>query len=488
MKRIVALILVLLMLSAACAEGIVIRELPQYRYINLSLINPEAYPEVRLMDQYVFHLFESYREPVFLCFPGPEGIEHVSFFDERSVRYTDAENLIQYSYYGHDSASFEEFLNRTDDESCILLDGSDGAAAYINPDYCHAYGLLPLKEFSKNAKLEIDISLAYLDRKMPEDTRREALSTAILNEVDRVKREMHYKTFDGFWTEGMYTGAKLLSEDYQYLLCYDFPYLTKQVDNAVLSATMTVTKVDGPKIEGVFNFGNGNYIEMELELTTYGTAVKKLEEGEKNVTKVTLSNGNEWILDLCNVDEKDNSIYAWRALKLTGLKDDRDDPVYVELYLTRSSREMGNWMDVNACVSDLLIFDESLSIVDPADDPYVPVQAAAATEPSPAVQAEPEPAAQSGAEAGSGTAAGKLQSIFSKHDSAPAEEPAPETAPAAAPASEGTWFCPECGSENSGKFCPECGTPKPESAEWTCPNCGAQNDGKFCPECGTPKP
>ena len=62
---------------------------------------------------------------------------------------------------------------------------------------------------------------------------------------------------------------------------------------------------------------------------------------------------------------------------------------------------------------------------------------------------------------------------------------------AAAPAA-GTWTCPKCGHENTGKFCNECGAPKPApepaAAEWTCPKCGKKNTGKFCGECGTPKP
>ena len=62
---------------------------------------------------------------------------------------------------------------------------------------------------------------------------------------------------------------------------------------------------------------------------------------------------------------------------------------------------------------------------------------------------------------------------------------------AAAPA-VGTWTCPKCGHENTGKFCNECGAPKPApepaAAEWTCPKCGKKNTGKFCGECGAPKP
>ena len=49
----------------------------------------------------------------------------------------------------------------------------------------------------------------------------------------------------------------------------------------------------------------------------------------------------------------------------------------------------------------------------------------------------------------------------------------------------GEWFCPECGTKNSGKFCTECGTKKPEGAK--CSSCGYEAPGaapNFCPECG----
>jgi membrane protease subunit (stomatin/prohibitin family) len=63
-----------------------------------------------------------------------------------------------------------------------------------------------------------------------------------------------------------------------------------------------------------------------------------------------------------------------------------------------------------------------------------------------------------------------------------------QAAKPAAPAA-GTWTCPKCGKENTGKFCMECGTAKPAPAEkWICPKCGKENTGKFCMECGTAKP
>lgn len=64
-----------------------------------------------------------------------------------------------------------------------------------------------------------------------------------------------------------------------------------------------------------------------------------------------------------------------------------------------------------------------------------------------------------------------------------AQQPQPQAAPAA-----GSWTCPQCGAQASGKFCMECGTKKPEQNGWTCPTCGTVNKGKFCPECGARKP
>ncbi|MDO5690242.1 MAG: SPFH domain-containing protein [Tissierellia bacterium] len=55
----------------------------------------------------------------------------------------------------------------------------------------------------------------------------------------------------------------------------------------------------------------------------------------------------------------------------------------------------------------------------------------------------------------------------------------------------GEWFCPECGTKNSGNFCTNCGTKKPEQGAPSCRNCGytlqpGQPEPKFCPECGNP--
>lgn len=62
--------------------------------------------------------------------------------------------------------------------------------------------------------------------------------------------------------------------------------------------------------------------------------------------------------------------------------------------------------------------------------------------------------------------------------------------------SAGTWTCPECSTENTGKFCSNCGHGKPQPVaasdiKMACNECGAvvnlaNGVPKFCPECGKP--
>lgn len=53
----------------------------------------------------------------------------------------------------------------------------------------------------------------------------------------------------------------------------------------------------------------------------------------------------------------------------------------------------------------------------------------------------------------------------------------------------GTWGCPTCNIQNTGKFCPSCGQARPApAAGGFCGECGQKFDGerpRFCPECGS---
>ena len=79
------------------------------------------------------------------------------------------------------------------------------------------------------------------------------------------------------------------------------------------------------------------------------------------------------------------------------------------------------------------------------------------------------------------------QGAADRQTQASAAAASPAAAQPAPAANAGGWFCPQCGTSNSGNFCTECGTPKPAPAQWTC-ECGATNTGKFCSNCGKPRP
>ena len=450
MKKLAALLLSLLMLltvvSALAEDGLYLRQLPQYTYSSDTLLTPESYPEVRLNPNSAYKFFTDYSpaEPVFVCFPGPGGDALVNDFDVDSVTYLDPTNAIQYNYTVHSSASWEEFVNQAEEDEYILADGGDGIAAYIEPANLRAYGMVATKEFGKSSKLVITMKLDALSSKMPQNTIIDALTTAILPEVTRVKEQMHYETLAPFWSDGRFAGAKLLeSRDFSFLLKLPFPIQTLHYsDGTAKDIGLTVTRLRYGSLYGVYNFGDGNYIDVEISLDTNPYPLYKMKESDPDAKEAAFSNGMLCYLYLSQLTERGKTSYAYCSIPL-GLKDRYDYDLYLSIHMDGENIE---WGSVEDFLGDLEPFT-AFEIVNPEDDPYVP---AAAPEQPAAEPAEPEPAAP------------------------------------AAPA-DGSWTCPNCETVNTGKFCTECGTAKP-SGDWTCPNCETVNTGKFCSECGTAKP
>lgn len=421
MKKVTVLLMAILLalsLVAPCLaeDAAYVRTLPQYTYILDRLVAVETYPEVRIFPGYAYTLFSSYSDsqPVFLCFPFMEGTQAAGF-DSYSASCLDPDKGIQVQYMLTGSDSFEEFVNKAEADEYILRDGSDGAAAYINPERNRAYGMIAAEDFGKSAKLIISMGLDYLDSKMPLETRVQALTEAIVPEVDRVRAQMRTETMAPYWSDGKFAGMKLLDDDFANLVEMDFQKLTvtNRDGETASDIPFMLTEMSYNKVEGLYVAGKGNYVEAEFTFDTNPFPAYQLENNEEGASRETLENGDECLV---YVSKNDNSIVSWYAsIPLKGLMDN-DKQVYMTLHFSGSNVE---WNDVAQCLDIVADFAPGCKVVPVAEDPYVPQEKPAGAAP---------------------------------------DAPAAEDAPAA----QGKWTCPGCGQVNDGNFCSNCGTPKPE--------------------------
>ena len=454
-KKILALLLILVLAAApALADGVIMRQLHQGTYINTLLLTPETYPEMMLTNVDVWNIMGTYNqeEAKFVCFTGPDDAL-VETFDNNYALYIDADRAIQYSYQVRSSDSWEEFFAGAASEDQIVLEEEGVMGAYIEPDQHRAYGMLPLSEYGRTAKLRITISMDRLDTKNVAGST-QALTDAIVAEVKRVSGAMRYETFDMFWSAGRYSGIKLLDyNDYAVQVNVTFPEMQiYTTEGKLVPGTPVVTQMRNNEL-GLYYYEAGcDPFEITIGLSNYSYAANMLEDGDADTSKMTLPNGHEWIVNMYDFSEESKS-YMIRASYPVPSTNDR------QLYLSIAFELNYDHpiTSTDEMIELLSKFDALIEIVDANSDPYVPSEA-------PAVAPVEEPAA-------------------------PAEAPAEE--PAEAPAEADSWTCPDCGTVSTGKFCPECGASRPaveETAEWTCPECGTVSTGKFCPECGAKKP
>lgn len=407
MKSLASLLLALALFMTVCtasAEELpYMEQLSQDRYIGISFLTTDSYPEICISPFYIDSMYiRNYKEPYFVHFACPPNT-FASVFDDVSCRFINMDEGYQYIYTVHESDAFETFINNAEADEYILADGSDGAAIYLDPANCQAHALIAAKELGKSAKIEILIYDSSLENKGEKQVI-ESLTPLIKSDVARVQETMRVDLMENYWTDARYAGIKLISDI--------------RNSNALI---LTYTLPEGYIIAGVGNnrfavFNPSNGVKATLQLSTSSMLDYYLEHDPDNMNYFD-ADGNDYRI-YANWYQNDhiNSAYVDRVIA-ENVDYDAEHPLFVSFYLTATDTE---WTSLEALQNDLAVI---ASGIQPNFDQIIPDYRDAA-----------------------GYAATSV---------AESESPAsPQTDTTA-------WKCPNCNTENQGgNFCPICGTPR----------------------------
>ena len=446
MKRLLALVLIAMLLVSASAfaeDRPYMQQIQQDTYVYTLFITPESYPEARLSLDYLDWIACGYSEPWVIRFGAPDDCFPISF-DETDCAYVHESNGTMYYYEALEDCSYESQLYECQNEDYIVADGSEGYAAYVEPDRGFAYGLVGLPEISETAMLYITIYMGDLLYYETEEQSAEVLAEAVSAECARIMGEKTVQLEEDFWTSNAYCGLKMPSLDYEScMMVLDFPTLPIAAEDGSTVEVEAYLYALEDNDANLFAAAGENTLDLEVELTTYTYLEYEKEEDPANCTTVTLADGTVFDVYLYNLAENgESSLVYCSTLLADDAGYDQDENLYLELCFDGDGVE---WTSVDEFAELLEIFMQGVSFTDVNSDPYVP--------------GEDLTAGGSAADDG---------------------EPVDEAAAA-------NWVCVSCNAENTGNFCTNCGAAKP-AANWVCPSCSAENDGNFCSNCGTKRP
>ena len=353
MKKLIALALALVLLcgcAAALAEGgeqAVLETEGMQGLIGGTLLTEASISQASISPYYESDLFCSdKKDPWYVTFPIGEG-RRVTAFDVKTFATINPENGTQYLYSAMDRYSYEDFLLDCKEEDLLVLDGSDGVAAYASPDNSSAYALFGLDEIQAGAKLYLRI-FAYSEVRQMEDAEKTArLKELVEAEAARMKEGMACVQNEKFWTDGAFQAVKLYSKSVpgEYLnvnmaeIAYNFT-------EEGFSGKMFPGKVDGSNMNCYVVKDRSQALKIEFNVDTYSSVTSR---DESEVTKVTLSDGNEWTIYVAN--KKDSGeFFAVYAAKV--LNPGEEKPVFLTLRLSSLKNDL-LWADMDAFVKDL---------------------------------------------------------------------------------------------------------------------------------------
>ena len=212
MKKLLSLVLALTLALGmlACAEDLpYLHQLYTEHYSRVLALPEELVPTVWLTNNSSSLLFwdDYYTKSTYLTFRSPAGMM-CNEFQPNYISFINDDKIIQYTYQAMDEYSYERLLNKCSDDKYVLYDGSDGIAAYVDPEYGEVEAVIKLGGISKNAKLLVRLIYNFA-RTDTEASRVSVLTAAAKKELPRVQSQIQYHAMSAvsdYWTYNAFAG------------------------------------------------------------------------------------------------------------------------------------------------------------------------------------------------------------------------------------------------------------------------------------------
>ena len=300
MKKLIALMLALVLAlgAFACAE-----EKPSLfqqhakNFSRVLMFQKENVPQVWLSNGSASWLFAYgyYSKCAVITFPCPEGMLCNEFQPDFMSFINDEEGL-QYTYQVMDEYSYERLLNRCNNDAYIIYDGSDGKAAYIDPEYSEVCAVIKLDRISKNAKLYVELNFNF-PRNYTTEKRVELLTAAAKSELPRVQNQIKYDTISSasdFWTYDAFSDFFTPSMEFSdFGIKFDLSTrLSRQVDRVSYTAPLFVTDADDNKFSLYAEFEKEISVNVTVNMETYSYVDYIKKDTPEEVFTLTDEQGN----------------------------------------------------------------------------------------------------------------------------------------------------------------------------------------------------
>ena len=368
-KRIIALLLGALMLCGtltAFAEDASLRmenfiyDITDYQhayYRHYALLTKDSCPVVCISPRTESQLYgKAGYTGEFVLFTVPPVDSYCSEFYTHSISFEDVASDREINYSFKTSVwNYERFLGECKNPGMIVLDGSEGAAAYLDPDRGIAHALIAMSDLSDGDLLYVTISLHSYQSMEPAE-RIEKLDAMIRAEVSRIRAEAEVVPLDQMWTQDIFSGISITPKmANSFKLELTLPEITFHTAvNGEITGRMFITSCFYNGFHCYVRQAEGQAVSLSFSIDSFSM----YEYDGANVTDYTLSDGNVWGIYINK--ENENGIRHFIASRRIG-ENDLGSTLY-QIVEVDTGTDNYEWPDRETAIGDLETILQSLSL------------------------------------------------------------------------------------------------------------------------------